>query len=76
MSWKETLNNMSSQIYERMGQEWDAARESLAATFDTRLRTMETLYSRDTTVSSAINHDQAAPMGPGPQQEPEVEPER
>ena len=74
MSWKDTLSNTGSQVYERLGNEWDAARETLAATFDTRLRTMETLYSRDTTVNNTINHEAPTPMGPAP--EPEMEPGR
>lgn len=71
MSWKDTIDKASSQIYDRMGQEWDAARETMAMTFDTRLRTMEMIYPRDPGQGAVMQHDTAKDA-----KQPEIEPER
>ena len=71
MGWKETLNQMSSQIYERLGNEWEAARDTMAQTFDLRLRTGEMIYPRDTSYQSQVHQDLTQET-----KQPDVEPER
>ena len=88
----ETLGKMNemrqafiqSDLGQTLGQEWDNARLTMAASFDLRLRSMETLYARDPGQSAVLHHEPPAPLGPSPQPEPapspapapSVEPER
>lgn len=83
MSWQETLGKMNqmretliqTDIGQTLGQEWNNARLTIADSFDLRLRTMETLYSRDPGQGAMLHQepevarDQApepAPPAPAP----------
>ncbi len=70
MGWRETLDKAGSQIYERMGQEWDAARETMGNAFDLRLRSAETFQKE------VGQHDMTQPASPAPDPEKYFEPER
>ncbi len=73
MAWRDSIDRAASEIGQRMAQEANAARETLAQTFDLRLRTAEMIYPRDFSQDGVVKHDATQPPAP---KAPDIEPER
>ena len=75
MAWRDTLDRAASEIGQRMGQEFDNARDAMSQVFDLRLRSGESFLKEN---SPGLQYDMSQQQSPAPdpEQSMEVEPER